>query len=181
MNPRDRAHLAASAAERVVHVDESDRPLGVVARGRLRVEGLIPRCTFILVFNRRGELCLHQRSPYKRLYPGFWDVAAGGVVAAGETYLQSASRELHEELGIAGVELQSHFRFFYESAQSRLWGGVFSCVWDGPIVMQPEEVVGFRWIDPRQAWRRDGEDYAPDSLQALELLLAGRAEIGCAE
>lgn len=176
MNPRDSAHLAASAAEQVIHVDESDRPLGVVARGSLHARGLIPRCTFILVFNRQGDLCIHQRSPCKRLYPGFWDVAAGGVVAAGETYLQGARRELQEELGIANVELEAHFRFFYESVQSRLWGHVFSCVWDGPIVMQPEEVVGIRWINPHQAWQREAESYAPDSLRALELFLAGYAD-----
>ncbi|WP_339843293.1 NUDIX domain-containing protein [uncultured Halopseudomonas sp.] len=173
MDPRDRAHLAASAAEQVIHVDENDQPLGVTARGGMHAKGLIPRCTFILVYNSGGELCIHRRSPCKRLYPGFWDVAAGGVVAAGETYRQSAERELGEELGIVGVELQRHFRFFYQSEQSRLWGCVFSCTWDGPIIMQPEEVVAVRWINPGKAWQRDGESYAPDSLQALELQLAG--------
>ncbi|MBL4832987.1 MAG: NUDIX domain-containing protein [Pseudomonas sp.] len=175
MDPRVEAHLAASAAEQVIHVDEADQPLGVTARGDMHLKGLIPRCTFILVFNSRGELCIHQRTSHKRLYPGFWDVAAGGVVAAGETYGQGAKRELCEELGIDGVRLEPRFRFFFQSEQSRLWGGVFSCVWDGPIVMQPEEVAAVRWIDPRIPWQRTNERYAPDSLQALELLLSGYA------
>lgn len=173
MDPRVQAHLAASAAEQVIHVDEMDQPLGVTARGDMHLKGLIPRCTFIFVFNSQGMLCIHQRTAHKRLYPGCWDVAAGGVVAAGETYEQGAERELMEELGIARVSLQAHFRFFFQSEQSRLWGGVFSCVWDGPVVMQPEEVAAVRWIDPGQQWQRDGECYAPDSLEALHLLQAG--------
>lgn len=173
MDAKIEAHLAAAAAEQVTHVDEADRPLGVTSRGNMHAKGLIPRCSFIFVFNSQGRLCVHQRTAHKRLYPGFWDVAAGGVVAAGETYQQGAERELREELGIAKVQLRQHFRFFYESPQSRLWGSVFSCTWDGPLVMQPEEVAAVRWVDPRQAWQREGESYAPDSLQALDLLLAG--------
>lgn len=175
MDSRVRAHLAASAAELVIHVDEADRPLGVTARGEMHLKGLIPRCTFIFVFNSAGALCIHQRTQHKRLYPGFWDVAAGGVVGAGETYEQGAERELREELGVAQVELRPHFRFFFQSEQSRLWGSVFSCVWDGPVVMQPEEVAAVRWIDPRQSWQRTDENYAPDSMQALGLLLSGYA------
>lgn len=175
MDPKVEAHLAASAAEQVIHVDEADRPLGTTARGSMHARGLIPRCTFVFVFNSHGQLCMHQRTVHKRLYPGYWDVAAGGIVAAGETYRQGAERELYEELGIQGVELRQHCRFFFQSPQSRLWGGVFSCTWDGPLVLQPEEVAAVRWIDPRQPWQREDENYAPDSLQALGLLLSDYA------
>lgn len=166
-------YLAASAAERVIQVDEADQPLGVVTRGQAQREGLITRCTYIFVFNSAGLLCMHQRTLHKRLYPGYWDVAAGGVVAAGESYLEGARRELAEEFGVCDVPLRDHGRFFFQSIESRLWGGVFSCVWDGAIRMQPEEVLALRWIDPSAAWRQDEEDYTPDSLQALELLPSG--------
>ena len=57
------------------------------------------------------------------------------------------------------------------SAESQLWGGVFSCRWDGPLTLQPEEVQAVRWVDPRSDWQRAGEQYAPDSLEALARLL----------
>ncbi len=38
----------------------------------------------------------------KAIYPGYWDVAAGGMVLATETYAESAARELEEELGVSG-------------------------------------------------------------------------------
>lgn len=166
-------YLAASAQERVFHVDEQDRPLGIVSRSQIQERGLITRSTYVLVFNSAGLLCMHQRTLHKRLYPGFWDVAAGGVVGAGESYLQGAERELEEELGISGVPLMERGRFFYQTTESRLWGAVFSCCWDGPIRMQPEEVMALRWIDPRYAWQQPDEQYSPDSLQALALLQSG--------
>ncbi len=165
------AYLKASGAERVVYVDEHDQPLGEVTRAEAQARGLITRCTFIFVFNSRGELCVHQRTAHKRLYPAFWDVAAGGVVAAGESYLEGAERELAEELGVQGVPLTEHFRFYFDSPDSRLWAGVFSCRWDGPLRLQPEEVQAARWVDLHGDWRRTGEQYAPDSQEALARLL----------
>lgn len=165
------AYLKASGAERVVYVDEHDQPLGEVTRAEAQARGLITRCTFIFVFNSRGELCVHQRTAHKRLYPAFWDVAAGGVVAAGESYLEGAERELAEELGVQGVPLTEHFRFYFDSPDSRLWAGVFSCRWDGPLRLQPEEVQAARWVDLHGDWRRAGEQYAPDSQEALARLL----------
>jgi isopentenyldiphosphate isomerase len=49
-------------------------------RADLRERGLIGRCTFIMLFNSAGELCVHRRTLSKALYPGYWDVAAGGMV-----------------------------------------------------------------------------------------------------
>lgn len=163
-------YLAASAQEQVIQVDEQDRPLGIVKREQIQREGLITRCTYIFVYNSADQLCMHLRTAHKRLYPSFWDLAAGGLVAAGETYLQGAERELEEELGIAGVDLKAHGRFFFQSPESRLWGAVYSCRWDGPIRMQPEEVRDLRWVDLALPWQREGECYTPDSMQALLLL-----------
>ncbi|KAA0694821.1 NUDIX hydrolase YfcD [Halopseudomonas laoshanensis] len=164
------AYLAASAREQVWHVDEHDQVLGIVPRSQIQEQRLITRCTYIFVYNSAGLLCMHQRTAHKRLYPGFWDLAAGGVVAAGESYQEGAERELEEELGIAGVPLTPHGRFFFQSSESKLWGGVYSCCWDGPIRMQPEEVMDLRWIDTTSSWRREHELYTPDSLQALLLV-----------
>ena len=92
------AHRAASDVEQVAWVDRDDRMLGALPRHELREKGLIGRGTFILLFNSAGELCIHQRTLSKALYPGFWDVAAGGMVGANETYAH-----IDERYGFAGV------------------------------------------------------------------------------
>lgn len=169
---REAAHRAASDAERVAWVDERDRPLGALPRAELRQRRLIGRGTFILLFNGAGQLCVHRRTLSKAIYPGYWDVAAGGMVQAGEGYPESAARELEEELGIAGVALREHGRFFFDEPDNRLWCGVFSAVSDAPLVLQPEEVLEARFIAPAEALREALElPYCPDSLEALRRYL----------
>jgi hypothetical protein len=40
------------------------------------------------------------------------------------------------------VELTAHDHFFFEDTGNRLWCSAFSAVWDGPLRLQPEEVLG---------------------------------------
>ncbi|WDG80580.1 NUDIX hydrolase [Pseudomonas chlororaphis] len=169
------AHRAASDAEQVAWVDGEDQLLGALARSELRERGLIGRGTYILLFNSAGELCVHRRTLSKALYPGYWDVAAGGMVLATESYAESAARELEEELGVSGVELTAHDHFFFEDTGNRLWCSAFSAVWDGSLRLQPEEVLEARFISIDEVMREITEKpYCPDSLAALQRYLARR-------
>jgi len=172
---REAAHRAASDAEPITWVDEQDQVLGSLPRAELRARKLIGRCTFILLFNRAGELCVHRRTLSKAIYPGYWDVAAGGMVGAGESYDDSAARELREELGVSGVALHFHDTFFFDQPGNRVWCAVFSAVWDGPLELQPEEVLEARFIPVQQALDESTtEPYCPDSVSALLRFLACR-------
>ncbi|WP_415754680.1 NUDIX hydrolase [Pseudomonas citronellolis] len=167
------AHRLASDRELIAWVDERDQLLGELPRAQLREGGLIGRGTFILLFNGAGQLCVHRRSLSKAVYPGYWDAAAGGMVQASESYALSASRELEEELGVAGVELREHGTFFFDEPGNRLWCAVFSATWDGALRLQPEEVLEARFVEPAVALEEAGSGvlYCPDSLQALRLYL----------
>ena len=121
--------------EIVTIVDAENREVGAVPRSRMRAEMLPHRATYILVFDRSGRLFLQKRTATKDIYPGCYDVAAGGVVLEGETYEESARRELAEELGISGVELQRHFDFYHQDDRSRVWGRVYSCRYDGHVIL----------------------------------------------
>ncbi|MFC0711930.1 NUDIX hydrolase [Azorhizophilus paspali] len=172
---REAAHRAASDAELVAWVDADDRLLGALPRAELRERGLIGRGTFILLFNGAGQLCVHRRTLSKAIYPGYWDVAAGGMVQAGESYGESAVRELAEELGITGVALREHGHFFFDQPDNHLWCAVFSAVSDAPLVLQPEEVLEARFVPPHEALREACErPYCPDSLEALRRYLGMR-------
>ena len=172
ISPREAAHRAASDAEQVAWVDREDRLLGSLPRAELRERGEIGRGTFILLFNSSGELCVHQRTLSKALYPGYWDVAAGGMVGVDETYAESAARELYEELGVSGVPLTAHERFYFDCPDNHLWCAVFSAVWDGPLHVQPEEVQQACFMPVAQALRlSQTQPYCPDSLAALKRYL----------
>ena len=169
ISTKEAAHRAASDRELVAWVDEADQVLGALPRAELRERGLIGRCTFILLFNGAGELCVHRRTLSKALYPGYWDVVAGGMVTAGEGYAESAARELAEELGVDGVALRFHERFYFDQPDNRLWCAVYSAVSDAPLRLQPEEVSEARFISLEQAQAESlGMPYCPDSLAALQ-------------
>ncbi|WP_017903777.1 NUDIX hydrolase [Pseudomonas asplenii] len=177
LSPNEVAHRAASDAELIAWVDDDDRLQGSLARAELRERGLIGRGTYILLFNSAGELCVHRRTLSKAIYPGYWDVAAGGMVQADESYAESAARELEEELGVSGVPLTAHERFFFDQPGNRLWCAVFSAVWDGPLRLQPEEVLEARFIPVEAAVAESAhKPYCPDSLAALKRYLQGVAK-----
>lgn len=53
----------------------------------------------ILIVNKdKTKTLLQKRCELKKLYPNMWDIALGGHISAGETPLESAKRELQEEL-----------------------------------------------------------------------------------
>jgi 8-oxo-dGTP pyrophosphatase MutT (NUDIX family) len=98
------------------------------------------------VRDRARRIYLHRRSDTKDWAPDHWDVAAGGVIVVGEDPLESAMRELEEELGITGQTLVGMGQRLYEDDTTRCVEYVFEVVWDGPIRHQPEEVAEGRWV-----------------------------------
>jgi 8-oxo-dGTP pyrophosphatase MutT (NUDIX family) len=154
-------------------VDRHNRITGSVPRSTMRRESLTHRASYILVFNTENELFLQKRTATKDIYPGCWDVAAGGVVLAGESYESSAVRELAEELGVT-APLRHLFDHYYEDAANRVWGRIFSCIHDGPFTLQVEEVDSGRFITIADALTLSGsEPFTPDGVEILRRIQAG--------
>jgi len=155
--------------EIVVIVDEENNVIGAKARSIMRSKGLRHRATYILVFNSSGKIFVQKRTMTKDVYPGYYDVAAGGVVLDKETYEESAGRELEEGLGIRDVPLSHLFEFYYKDKKNRVWGRAYTCVYDGEIVLQKEEVESGSFQDVDEIIRMAGHElFTPDSLYVLE-------------
>jgi isopentenyldiphosphate isomerase len=87
-------------------VDENDRAIGQAPRAECHGNpALVHRVAHVLVFDRHDRLLLQKRAMTKDIQPGRWDTSVGGHLDPGESYLEAASREMHEELGIEGVPL----------------------------------------------------------------------------
>jgi 8-oxo-dGTP pyrophosphatase MutT (NUDIX family) len=161
-----------AADEIVVIVDEQNNVVGAAPRGEMRAKRLPHRSTYILVFNTSGELYVQKRTMTKDVFPGYYDVAAGGVVLAGESYEQGAERELEEEMGIRGVPLTRLFDFYFKDEHTRLWGCAFSCIYDGEIVLQEEEVESGAFVQVDEILRRsETERFTPDGVYVLRRYL----------
>ena len=158
--------------ELVQIVDEQNHESGTAPRNIMRTQRLLHRCTYIFVFNSQREIFVQQRTLTKDIYPGFLDLAAGGVIVAGESYVVGAQRELAEELGISGVPLTHHGVIYFEDKLSKVFGAIYSCVWDGPMQFQVEEVAGGKFYSVDEVLRMEAEcaQITPDSLAALNYL-----------
>lgn len=161
--------------ELVEVVDVDGTVVDVVARRRMRAENLRHRAVFVAVLDPAGRLLVHRRSAAKDVWPGWWDVAVGGVVAVGESFEAAAERELAEEVGIGGVIPVPLGSGSYEDDHVRVVGHMYAVRWDGPVVFADGEVVEACWVHPDElaARRRHGHRYLPDSLALLLPLLDG--------
>ncbi len=154
-----------SALEQVIIVDRKNRAAGSAPRRLMRRDRLIHRATYIIVRNPEHAILVQKRTLHKDIYPGYYEMAAGGVVRLGESYEQSAMRELEEETGISGISLRTLFDFYFEDSSNRVWGRVFSCVWEGPLKFQEEEVECGKFITPEQLTTQIKRDnFTPDNV-----------------
>jgi isopentenyldiphosphate isomerase len=149
-------------------VDDEDVVIATVTRREMRSGRLQHRSVGIAVMSTGGRLLIHRRSTAKDVWPGWWDVAAGGVVAAGETYERAAHRELEEELGIVDGVLEhvADGRFTDEHVAEICRG--YRIVHDGPFTFNDGEVIEARWVtfDELDAMRETHE-FLPDSIAML--------------
>ncbi|MGO4958444.1 NUDIX hydrolase [Luteococcus sp. Sow4_B9] len=132
--------------EMVTLYDADAQPCGVAPRSRVRRENLRHGGTGILVSNGAGQVYVHRRTTSKDVYPGYYDMGAGGMMSAGEEPLESARRELAEELGITGVELRLLGEGDYRDDRLDLHAWLFHVVWDGPVQHQASEVAWGGWM-----------------------------------
>ncbi|BBG31059.1 NUDIX hydrolase [Zymobacter palmae] len=158
------------AQEWVQVVDARNRPCGSATRAFVRRFKLWHQASYIFVHNAQGHLCVQRRTMTKDIFPGAYDLAAGGVVDAGESLHAGARRELFEELGIRRRKLTHCFDFRYTDARLHCFGGVYLTEHNGPLALQASEVVDVQWLTPQQALALD--NVTPDTRVALSMLVS---------
>ena len=166
-----------SQKEIVVIVDKDNQIIGSAPRAEMRAKSLAHRATYILVLNQKGELFVHKRTMTKDVCPGFYDVVAGGVVLAGESYEQSAVREIEEELGIRDIPLSTLFDFYYEDPKSSVWGRAFSCEYNGEMILQEEEIESGEFMPVEKIIKMaTREPFTPDGMYVLKRYLSEKTK-----
>ncbi|MES1916149.1 MAG: hypothetical protein MHM6MM_007997 [Cercozoa sp. M6MM] len=147
---RKEAAILAAHNEMVALCDTEGKIVGEVQRAKMRREGLPHMATYIFVIDSDNtHILVQQRSAIKDFCPGQLDLAAGGVVSAGETdVMLSAHRELEEELGISGVPLTEKGTLRWQTEDCLCFGRLFEvrvprCT---PLRLQDTEVDLVVWL-----------------------------------
>lgn len=95
------AERSASQRELLDVVDEYGEPTGEqMEKWQVHEQGLPHRDVHVFITNGTHML-QQQRSLAKNIMPGTWDISAAGHVSAGEEFLETAVREVEEELGLS--------------------------------------------------------------------------------
>lgn len=134
--------------ELFVVVDENDAVIGYRTRQECHQNpSLIHRTIGVLVFSTDGRVLLQKRSRQKDMDPGRWGTSCAGHVRKGQTYLQTAIRELEEELGIA-TPLSFITKFIERGEHETEYATLYRTSSDGPFSLCPEEVETVRFYHP---------------------------------
>jgi 8-oxo-dGTP pyrophosphatase MutT (NUDIX family) len=155
-------------SELVDVVDEHGNVVDTVTRAEMRRRNLRHRTVFIAVTDADGRrLLVHRRADWKDTAPGWWDVAFGGVVAAGEAWDDAAARELEEEAGLR-ARLEPLGDAAYEDESVAEVCRVYLTRSDGPFTFADGEVVEVAWVDLEEvpSWL-DGREVCPDSVAVV--------------
>lgn len=138
--------MPTSSEELFDVVNEHDVVVGQLPRSQVHAEKRLHRAVSIFVLNGRGELLIHRRSATKDEYPLLFTSSASGHVTAGETYDETAPRELMEELGLAAsLRLLAKFPASAETANEHT--AFYEAITDDVPVPDPGEIAEVEWRD----------------------------------
>ncbi len=150
-------------------VDEAGLPTGkVIDRDTAHREGILHRTAHVWIVRKTPagyDILLQKRSMEKESFPGLYDTSSAGHIPAGDEPLESALRELAEELGVQAapeqLEKAGTFRIQYEKEfHGHLFrDNEFTTVYvlTAPVeikdmVLQESEVSEVRWFDLDEVW-----------------------------
>ena len=174
-------------------IREDGSRTGVVKeRGVVHEDGTLHATVHIWIVrpnDRSGyDLLLQKRSDCKDSNPGCWDISSAGHIEAGHGRLESALRELKEELGIdacleqlreagtrrCGFESEFYGRLFRDNELSTIY------IYEEPVeignmTLQESEVSEVEWMDFGECRKKVSENTFEHCIYEDELDIVGKA------
>ena len=163
-------------------LDENGKQTGEVAtRTEVHEKGLWHRAAHVYIVNSKNEVLLQCRAAHNMFRPGRWYLSAGGHLRAGETSLETAAREVQEELGVSIPESEFVLAGSAKKKHILLYGTYINNEIDDIYVVHKDveiaklkkhgEVADIQWI-PLQTFKiaEEAEDPAFVSYEGLPVL-----------
>lgn len=92
---------AAKIEEQYDILDENGNKTGeVLPKSVVHDKELLHGSVFIWIYNNKCEVLLQLRSKDKKSFPNVWDVSVAGHISAGDTPIETAVREIEEEIDV---------------------------------------------------------------------------------
>lgn len=137
--------------EQFIVVNEKDEVIGYNTRYECHHnKHLIHRVIDVVLFNKEGKIAMQKRSEKKDLYPGYYCVTASGHVSKGESYEETAYRELKEEMGVEGVTLTKQGTFIVYNETETEMTTLFVGQYNGPFTFPKDEVESIYYFSKEE-------------------------------
>lgn len=150
-------------------VDENGQPTGeTISRVEAHKKCIRHRTAHVWIVRNADhgyDILLQKRSGEKESFPGMYDTSSAGHTPAGSEPVDSALRELQEELGITAKPVQLHYAgTFHTRYEKEFHGRIFRdnevtwvYVYHEPVdintlTLQASEVDEVRWFDLEKVW-----------------------------
>ena len=141
-------------------------------RGDKLPENLYHMVVHACVFNKKGEMLVQQRQPFKSGWSNMWDITMGGSATAGDTSQTAVERELREELGleISFEGIRPALTIHQEDGFDDIYV-VEKEVDLSTLKLQYEEVQAAKWASREEIMKMIGEGvFIPYHKSVIELL-----------
>jgi len=154
-------------AEKVILVNQEDKPIGLMEKLEAHQKGLLHRAFSIFILNDKNELMLQQRSSKKYHSPLLWTNTCCSHQRAGETNIEAGNRRLQEEMGFT-TSLKELFSFIYKApfdnglTEHELDHVMIGYYNQNPII-NTEEVEDWKWLhieNVRDKIAKNPEEYS---------------------
>jgi isopentenyl-diphosphate delta-isomerase len=126
-------------------VDDSDHPIGTIARDAVLGSGQAFRTAHVFLLNQAEDILLQQLSATRPRHAGRWGSSVAAYLNAGESYAAAASRRLGEELGLHGVALREAGKLLMPEEGARKFVTLFVVRHSGPAQPAPAVIAEIRW------------------------------------
>jgi len=152
-------------------VNEDDRVLSSASRRKVLDEYHIHRAVIFFVFDREGNVFVNKRSSTKEIYPGYWSIAFGGHVLAGESYDAAVLREVQEETGLLDRPIKIG-SFKKRTADERENVTVYRVTASQDLDLFPEEIEQGQYMTLAELNRTISRfDFLPETPELLTILV----------
>jgi isopentenyl-diphosphate Delta-isomerase len=151
--------------DEVILVNDKDEIVGYMPKLEAHQKGELHRAFSILVFNKNGDLLIHQRAFDKYHSAGLWTNTCCSHPKKGENAIEAANRRLQEEMGFQ-CELKFAYKFLYKTdLENDLIEHELDHVFIGEYNENPNpnplEVANFKWVDLDSL--KDGIQKSPEN------------------
>lgn len=135
-------------------VDNSDKVIGFEEKQLVHEKGLLHRAFSIFIFNKKGELLLHQRALNKYHSPSLWTNTCCSHLLQDMTMEKCTHDRLNYEMGF-DCNLDFQFSFTYKT----MFGNglteyetdhIYTGNWNGSPNPTVAEVMGYKWISKNE-------------------------------